>query len=190
MSYKEIRDSFFLAATIEGRSEQTLALYENTLRQFEKYLETETPLVADSIKIRRFIAQLTKRELAKATIATHVKELNVFYNFLTSENYIETNPMKLIKAPKAPRCYPYVLSEEDVLKLLKVTKGKSFTAKRNYAMIIFFLDTGVRVSELCNINLDDISLATLTAKINLGKGGKDRVVHFSKDTAKALTRCK
>ncbi len=73
------------------------------------------------------------------------------------------------------------------MKLLRVARGTTFTAKRNYAMIMFFLDTGVRVSELCNLTLDDVNLATLTAKINQGKGGKDRVVHFSKETAKPLS---
>lgn len=136
---------------------------------------------------RRYMLMLKDAGYSIATIATHHKELKVFYNFLLNEEHVTKNPTTPIKAPKQPRVYPYVLSEEEIDKLLKVTNGNTFEAKRNYAILLTFIDTAIRVSELCSLKLEDVCFATYTIKINQGKGGKDRVVHFSKDTAKALS---
>ncbi len=185
--YQKIRSSFFLALTIEGRSKHTLELYEYTLKSFEKFLGDKTPLEAETNDIRQYLLALSQRNYAKATIYTHHKQLKAVYNFLVAEDFLAKQPMANIKAPQIPRCYPYVLSEEDVLKLLRIAKGRTYEAKRNYAIVLFLLDTGIRVSELINLKLDDVNLATLTAKIIQGKGSKDRVVHFSKQTGKSLS---
>lgn len=186
LSYQKIRDSFFLATTIEGRSHHTLELYEYILASFERFLNDKNPLEAEAGNIRRYLLSLSEKGYKKATIATHYKKLHAFYNFLSSEGIIEKNPLSLVKSPKLPRCYPYVLSEEEVVKLLRVARGKTFEDKRNYAMLLFFLDTGARVSEVTGLTLDDVSLATYTARVR-GKGERERTVHFGKETAKTLS---
>ncbi len=113
--------------------------------------------------------------------------MRAFFNFLEADELIESSPVKAVKSPKIPRVFPYVLSEEEVHKLLLAAKGKSFSAKRNYAMLCLFLDTGIRVSELCNLKLDDIKFATMSIKV-IGKGNKERVILFSKKCAKALMK--
>lgn len=180
---QEILKSFFLAATIEGKSKRTLELYDETLKPFAEFIKPKSLLEATSNDIRSFVFDLQKKNRARATIYTHLKELRVFYNYVFTDRK-EENPMANIKAPKLPKSYPYVLSEDEVDRLLKAIKGRDFEAKRNYAIILFFLDTGVRVSELVGLNLDDVSLATYTAKVS-GKTG-ERTVHFGQITAKAL----
>lgn len=186
LSYQKMRDSFFLAATIEGKSSDTLDLYERILKRFETFLSGKDPSEASSSDIRRYLLSMSEKGYKKATIATHYKKLHAFYNFFVSEGAIEKNPLSEIRPPKLPRFYPYVLLEEDIAKLLRAAQGKSFEAKRNYAMLLLFLDTGVRVSELTGLTLDGLSLATYTAKVR-GKGDKERTVHFGKETAKALS---
>jgi integrase/recombinase XerD len=184
--YLQARESFFLAAQVEGKSKRTLELYEQTLTKFEDFMKGKNILEASTNDIRQFLFDLEKQGFAKATLYTHHKELRVFYNFLLSENHINDSPMKAIKAPRLPRIYPYVLSEEDVNKLLKAIKKNNLVGKRDYAIILTFIDTGVRVSELINLSLEDVSLATYTMRVR-GKGDRERVVHFSKETAKALS---
>ena len=128
---------------------------------------------------------LSEKDYKKSTIGTHLKELRVFYNFLSTEECIEKNPTEGVMGPKIPRSYPFVLSEEEVDKMIKVTKGTKFVSKRNYAILLFLLDTGVRVSELTNLLLENIDLSTYTAKVD-GKTG-ERTVHFGKSTVKALS---
>jgi site-specific recombinase XerD len=185
-NYLQAKESFFLSAQVEGKSRRTLELYEETLKKFELFLKDKDLLCANSTDIRQFLFSLEKQGFAKATLYTHHKELRVFYNFLLNEGYISENPMKGIKPPKMPRVYPYVLSEEDVEKLLRATRKNSFEGKRDYAILLTFIDTGIRVSELINLSIDDVSLAIYTMKVR-GKGDRERVVYFSKDTAKAIS---
>ncbi len=187
-NYQKIKSTFFLAATIEGRSNNTIEQYDYVLKPYERFLGDKTPIEASTHDLRQYILKLSEKGYKKSTIYTHHKILKVFYNFLVAEEHVTVNPIAKIKAPRFPRSYPYVLSEEDVLKLFRVAKGKTFEHKRNYSILVFLLDTGVRVSELCRLNIEDVNLATLTAKISEAKGGKDRVVHFSKQTARALSK--
>lgn len=183
-AYQKAHDAFFLAATVEGKSQRTLSLYEYALASVETFLEDKNPLEATTDDIRRYLL-CQEGQKSKATIATYLKELHVFYNFAANEGFINENPATGIKPPRLPRAYPYVLSEADVEAMLKAIKGKTFEAKRNYALLLFFLDTGVRVSEAVGLTLEDINLTTYTARVN-GKTG-ERVVHFGKVAAKALS---
>jgi len=185
ISYQKALDSFYLLATIEGKSRNTIELYEYVLKSFKSFLEKKNPVQATSNDIRLYMLYLNDKKYKKSTIGTHLKELRVFYNFLLAEGHIEISPVNGIKSPKLPRYYPFVLSEEEVESLIKAVRGKSFEAKRNYAILLFLIDTGVRVSELTNLELDDVNMATYTAKVN-GKTG-ERTVHFGKSSAKALS---
>lgn len=183
--WQRIRDSFFLAATIDGKSPKTISLYELVINRFVDFMSPRTPLETTPNDIRLFLLGLQERGYAKTYQFTHYKEIKVLLNFLVSEGHLEKSPMAGIKGPKLPRCYPYVLSEEEIDLLVKAARGTTFEAKRNYAILLFFVDTGVRVSELTNLSLDDVKLATYIARVD-GKTG-ERIVHFGKTTAKALS---
>ncbi len=99
-TYEKAKSSFFLAATIEGRSQETLNLYEYALGAFENYSKPVSPIEATTSDIRGYVLNLIDRDFARATVATHIKELRVFYNFLVSEDYLEKSPMTGIKTPK------------------------------------------------------------------------------------------
>lgn len=185
LTYSKAKESFFLAAEVEGRSKRTLELYEETLRAFESFLNSEDPIEVEPNDIRRFLFHLKDKGYAKATIFTHIKELKVFYSFLVSEEIIEKSPMQSIKQIRMPKLFPYCPSEEDIHLLFSVTKGKTFEAKRNYCLLTLFISTGIRVSEACNLTLDDINLAAFTLIVR-GKGEKERTVLFDKHSAKAL----
>jgi len=93
--------------------------------------------------------------------------------------------MELIKPPKLPKQFPYVLNNSQVQALLKAAYHRNFEGIRNYAMILMFLDTGIRRSELINLNLRDIDLASRSLRV-IGKGNKERIVYLGRVAAKAL----
>ena len=185
LTFTKAKESFFLAVQVEGRSKRTLDLYEVALKAFESYFVNRNPVEATPMEIRKYLLHLQDKGYAKATVYTHQKELRVFYNFLASEELIEKNPMNGIKQLRIPKIYPYVLSEEDIDKLLVAAKGKRYESKRNLAILKMFLDTGLRVSELSDLVLDDIDFTTMSIKV-VGKGHKERTVFFGRTTAKSL----
>lgn len=185
ITYSKAKESFFLAQEVEGKSERTIELYEQSLKFFERFLLGKNPLEVEGNDIRRFIFHLKDKNYAKGTIYNHIKELRVFYRFLTEERLIEKNPTESIKQIHVPKRFPYCPTDEDVRLLIAQTKGKNFEQKRNYCLLTLFISTGIRVSEACNLTLDNINLASFSLRIR-GKGDKERVVLFDKKAAKAL----
>ena len=102
---------------------------------------------------------------------------------MVREGYLENDVMSDIKTPKIPNRFPKVLSEEEVVILLRLTKKDTL----HNAIFLFLLDTGVRASELCSLRIDDLSLGTLSARV-FGKGAKERKVFYSPVTARALAK--
>jgi len=87
--------------------------------------------------------------------------------------------MELIKLPRLPKQFPYVLSDSQVQALLKAPKQNTYEGYRNYVILLVFLDTGIKLGELMNLSLRDINLQQRSLKV-LGKGGKERVVYAGK----------
>ena len=186
ITLEKAKETFFLACQCEGRSKQTLDLYHYILKSFDKFLDGRAITEVTPTDIRRYLFHLTDKGYSKSTVYTHHKNLRAFFNFLVAEGLMDKSPVDPIKSPKVPKVFPYVLSEEEVLQLLGAAKGHLFTHKRNYAMVCLMLDTGIRVGELVNLKMDDISFASMTLKVK-GKGEIERTIIFSKKSAKAMT---
>jgi site-specific recombinase XerD len=102
---------------------------------------------------------------------------------MAREGYLPDDPMREIKTPKVPSKFPNVLSDDELRRMLSVAKRDP----RDNAILLMLLDTGVRAAELCGLSLDDVCLATRTARV-FGKGAKERAVFFSVVTARALAK--
>lgn len=186
LTFNKAKESFYLMAQVEGRSKETLKLYDYVLNRFQQFLEDKPLEQIEANDIRQYLFQLSDKGYSKSTVYTHHKELSALFRFLASEGAITSNPMENIKAPTLPKEFPYALAEEEIAKLLRTTKGNTFTAKRNYAIICLLLDSGMRASELTSLKLDDLNLAACQATVK-GKGQKTRTVLFGKKCAKALS---
>jgi len=118
------------------------------------------------------------------TVSAYYNRLKAFFQFLVNEGYLTISPMASLKPPivRADQIQPF--TEEQVASLLKAAKQSKFP-RRNEAIILFLLDTGVRVSELCDLKQSNVDLTNRRAVVH-GKGNKHRTVYLSKQTAKVL----
>lgn len=185
LSLETLFENFMFASQVEGKSPRTLEQYERVFKQLKVFCPKDPEDITPQ-DIREYLANLNKKGLKKATVWTHHKVLRVLFNFLAREGYLKRNPMAAIANIRMPKVFPKVLSEEEARKLLAyAARGKGFYGKRNYALISLLLDTGVRLSEVIGLKLEDVSLSSQVLKV-FGKGSKERVVPFSRETAKTL----
>lgn len=137
--------------------------------------------------IHSFLAYLTNTFHSKAaTRARKASSIRVFFNYMSEEKLIEINPAQNLKNPKQDKRLPKYLSLEDSEKLLETTKNEDDrNSIRNHSILTLFLNCGIRLSELVNINITDISFDE--CKLNVvGKGNKERTVYLNKACMNAI----
>jgi len=166
----------------EGKSPATIDSYEQRLSGFLAYSQGQfTPQV-----IRQYLIALQEgREVS--TVHAYFRALKTFFNCLVTEEIIGQNPMRNMKAPRLPQKRVKGFSQSDLERLLAMTSGKRFIDVRNHAIIMLFLDTGMRLKELAGIQREDLKELQRIARI-IGKGNKERIAPFGARTQKAILR--
>lgn len=137
-----------------------------------------------------WVADLRAAGLSASTIRSRWVALRSLYGWATEEEITEKNPMARIHVPKADEPPPDVLTDDDLKKLLAACKGTTFGDRRDLAMIRLMLASGLRVSEVCGLELADVNLTNRLVAVTDGKGGKSRVVRVDVATAAAVDRYK
>ena len=166
-----------------GLSPNTVSQYGYLLSSFVKHINDKPPIEITPDDIRDFIAGVL--ETKSATTASHCYIcLNVFFTYLVQECFITSTPMTNIIKPKRRKTIIKTFKPESIEALLN-NCDKSFIGTRDRTLIMLLIDTGLRATELCNINTSDIDWADCTIKV-LGKGDKERVVPFGQATRKAI----
>jgi site-specific recombinase XerD len=182
--------SFIRAMKADGLSPATIRIYSITVAQLAEFLaERRMPLLVANITtehLREFLTHLLETR-SVGTARTRHKGLRSFFVWLVAEGEISTNPMDRIKAPRPNDVPPALLSDDDVLRLLKACAGAEFEDRRDTAIIRLLFDTGVRRSELAYLELGDVDLDQQLMRVR-GKGRKERVVPFGVKSARALDR--
>ena len=189
---------FRLSCQTEGKSPRTTEWYTSFLGRFLLFLETDscpTNITGiDRNHIRAFILYLqqeaktpyTGKQLSDCTIQGYVRTLKVFFSWAIREEYIESNPMTNIPVPKATVKVVTTFSSEQVAELLWLCGRSNGHGHRNLTIILLLLDSGIRVSELVSIELDDVNLAEGDIKIRRAKGNKERIVPIGSLVQKTL----
>lgn len=196
---QKIQDFLTFLSVERGLSENTLEAYRNDLFQFHSYLSDQAqrqgevgptppsaeapPAPAENIwatvnksRIISYILHIKEKEYAPATVARKVAAIKSFFHFLQAEGAIPDDPTATLDSPKVAKSLPHPISIEEVEALLAATdKEKTPEALRDKAMLEFLYATGMRVSELVSLNLDDVSLAAGYVRC-FGKGGKERAI--------------
>ena len=144
-------------------------------------------LVADSAAIRAFLAFLTEREYSKATAARKLATLRSFYKFCLRRGYIQTNPVATIRTPKQEKRLPKFLDISQIQKLLTTPDDGSLLGARDRAMLETLYSTGVRVSELVALNVDDLDPVNGQLRVR-GKGRKERITPIGPTAVTAIRR--
>ncbi|MFT9098160.1 site-specific tyrosine recombinase XerD [Liquorilactobacillus sp.] len=161
-----------------GLSENTVNSYQNDLMQFIVFLKTRQ---VDNFKIitRQLIVDFleleSNQQKATSSIVRSVTSLRKFFQYMVEEGIIQSDPMELIDAPKKSEHLPEVLSTAEVEKLLNSPDTSKPLGLRNRAILELMYATGLRVSEVINIQLADLHLS-LGLIQTIGKGQKERIV--------------
>jgi len=170
-------------------SEHTLKNYENDLKQFFQFLsqqKIEDLKRVDHILIRSFLASLYEQNYEKKSIARKLACLKSFFKYLLKNNFIDDNPADYVSSPKIPKKLPNFLYEDNIKNIIEFfNQPDDFEKSRERAILETLYSTGIRVSELVNLNLKDINLEAGTA-IVFGKGKKERIVPLGSKCIEAL----
>lgn len=188
--FDEMVQVFTLYCKSKGLADRTLQTYESSLKKLTDYLNRDGTdgEVITSNRLRGFVAEQLEKGLSRSSIAIHMRSVRVFFNFLAREGIVERNPMRNVDTPKVPQSYPKVLSEEQIKRLLKACNRSTWVGTRNYTMLLTFLDTGIRLSELIGLNLEDVNLQNWTIRVRNGKGSKERYVFIGRSLFRALRK--
>jgi integrase/recombinase XerC len=171
-------------------SPHTLRNYASDLDQFKDYLlkiekREDVPLeTIDRLTIREWMAEL-HADHKKASIARKLASLRTFFQFLVREGTLEANPAKQVATPKLEKRLPNHLSMEDAVRFIETPDISTDLGRRDRAILEFLYATGIRVSELVNIDLADIDFRERMVRVT-GKRKKQRIVPFGEPAAEAV----
>ncbi len=158
----------------------TVKNYEEDLNEFYQFLNSEHIRHIKEVEystIRIYLKKLYEKNYSKKTIARHISTLRSFFKYLLKEEVIDTNPMLLISNPKQDKKLPNYLNYEEIETILNIPDQKTSLGKRDALILELLYSSGLRVSELVSIKLEQIQFSNRTIKI-LGKGNKERYVLY------------
>jgi integrase/recombinase XerC len=184
-------EGFLRAAAAErDLSPNTLAAYRSDLTQFETWISKRNVRGLGEVTrthIRAFVAELSgRRGLARRTIARKVSAVRSLLVWAAENDLIADAPTEGVAVPKLDRPLPRVLREPDVAALCDLPPGDDPIGLRDRAILELLYASGLRVSELCALDVDDVDLAQNTL-IATGKGRKERKLPFGRPAAAAVT---
>jgi integrase/recombinase XerC len=139
----------------------------------------------DNLTIRAYLAHLARRKLARASTARHLSALRTFFRFLMREGAVESNPARTVATPKREKHLPSVMQPADIALLLEQPDAETPLGLRDRAFLELMYASGLRISELVGIDLDDIEVRARLVKVR-GKGSKERIVPFGSKAEAAL----
>jgi integrase/recombinase XerC len=177
----------------QNASPHTARAYESDLDQFVGYLAAArkkpgAQLSAEDIDataVSGFLADLHRRGNSRASAARKLASLRTFFRYLRREGRMEDDPAALVGTPKREKKLPAHLGEQEMTRLLETSDVTTPFGRRDRAILELFYASGLRLSELVGLDLDDVNLSGRVVRV-LGKGGKERVVPFNKTAAQAI----
>jgi integrase/recombinase XerD len=182
-------DRFLDYLTIEkGLSRNTLDSYSRDIRRFLHFLEkSKTPGLdrVTKLDVLSFFMTLRKQSLSERSVARLQVTLRHLYRFLVSERLLGQSPLEALESPKLAKKLPHVLSEDEVERLLNQPDPSTPLGLRDKAMLEFLYATGLRVSELMSLRLDQVNLEAGCVRV-FGKGGRERIVPFGEEAQSLL----
>ncbi|HLK55686.1 MAG TPA: tyrosine-type recombinase/integrase [Chthonomonadaceae bacterium] len=197
--FKRYAEGWLLDCEIRQHSARTLALRRLILEKFLWWLKQYEIGAVDTLTLRKFLAYITNghkepggrwgnpkenQPVTPATIQLYHRHLRACLNWIVEEGGIDASPMAKVKPPidRPDQIQPFTPEQVDAV-LAAARRSKH--PRRDEAICLFLLDTGVRVSEMCALKFGQLEMVTRSAVVE-GKGGKKRSVYYGRRTAKAL----
>ena len=175
--YDDLKDKFKQYLLIDKKySNNTIESYDNDLSKYFNFMNKKNIKIKNIKKddIIEYIEDLKNNNITDKSIAHNISVIRSFYKFLILEKIIDKTPTEFIDLPKIRKTLPNVLSIEEVDKLLDINLSNNFSY-RNKAMLELLYATGLRVSELVNLKLENIDIDECFVR-TIGKGNKERII--------------
>jgi integrase/recombinase XerD len=191
---KQAVEQFLNYTTVErGLSPNTIAAYRNDLTQFVDFLQSRDPSLEgngswkriDTEALTAFVLDLHERGYSDKTKTRKVASTKALFGFLLEEGVIDKNPMEDFASPGVGESLPETLSVEEVEALLSVEGAATPMSLRDRAIIEVMYATGVRVSELVSLDIDDVDLDENFVRC-MGKGSKERIIPVHDEAVEAV----
>ena len=155
-------------------------------------IQTQTQVQTDQLllavqtdDVRAYLAGLNEKQYSKTTIARKLATLRSFYKFLVKRGHVNSNPVTVVKTPKQEKKLPQFLEYEDVKRLLDTPPTDNWLGARDRAILETLYSTGLRVSELVALNMDDIDFLGEVVHVR-GKGKKERITPIGTSALQAI----
>ena len=178
-------DKFLKYLEIErAASSHTLRAYRKDLEDFFRFVKVR-PEDVELADVRGFIAEQIRSGLNKTTVSRKLASIRSFFKFLYREGYKRSNPAKLVPNPKVPKLLPRFLSVDDAFSLVERPEGEGFMSARDRAILEVLYSSGLRVSELSGLNVDDMNTREGLLKVK-GKGRRERIVPIGSKAIDAI----
>lgn len=179
---QDIVKEFLMSLKILNRSKNTIKVYRSFLERFFGEMEEPFTLIPSHTILEWF--QHNEAHQSEATLRLRLSILSSFYKFCVEEELMDVSPVKSRWFPRLPQSLPKYLEKEEIAKTRRQSEQMSL---RNQVLVEFMLTTGCRVSEVSELNKEDVDLENRTARV-MGKGQKIRYVHFTEKCAYLLER--
>jgi integrase/recombinase XerC len=174
-------------------SPHTVRAYENDVTQYLAFVASETgkkiselgPADLDMTTVRAHLGRLNSAGKARASVARTLSGLKTFVRYLRREELIEHDPTAMAVAPKRDHAIPVFLSEPEITRLIETPDTRTALGRRDRAILELFYASGLRLSELVAVDLEDLNLGGRMVRV-MGKGRKERLLPFNQSAAAAI----
>jgi len=177
LSYLEIEKNY---------SPHTLINYKRDLLDFSSFVDKPIDKI-DYFVFRKFLANLSAKGYKKKTQARKISTLKSFFKFLMREGFIKVNPASSIPYPKLEQSLPKFLTEEEMKRFLDSLPEERELQIRDKAILELFYSSGLRISELISLNIEDLDLMSGIIKVK-GKGKKERILPMGEASMRILNK--
>jgi integrase/recombinase XerC len=189
----QLRDFLDYLRLNRNASPHTVAAYDSDISQFlaftaEQQHKSRTQLEPHDIdltSVRSFVADLHRQQQTRASVARKLSALRTFGRYLRREGWIDIDPASLAVAPKREVKVPAHLTVDEMSRLLEMPDASAPLGRRDRAILELFYASGLRLSELVGLDVEDVNLSARMVRV-MGKGGKERLVPFNRTTEGSL----
>jgi len=170
-------EQYLLRCTVEGKSPRTVRAYRETLGRFLAAVPVANPTAVGPEQLYAYLGGFT--HLTLESRHRYFREVRCFFNWLVDAEYLERSPFRGMRNVRLPQRIVQPFSADELARLLAACAADTSIGTRDHAMLLTLLDTGVRCSELVQLNLEDLDLVDGRLRVLHGKGNKQRVVPFA-----------
>lgn len=180
MTLQQALYDFLFQKRLAGLADKTITSYRESISLMVRFIGADTPMEKVTYEIvTTYILALYKRPLSRATVSSYVRNIRIFLRWVYVEYELSFDPVKL-KVPKSPKKNVHIYNDDEIRMIFDLVKTSiPWITKRNRAIIALMLDSGLRQSEVCTLDIRNIDRSRMTMKVT-GKGAKDRIVPLGK----------